>query len=85
MNLLDIGVMRMVQGRRLDATGLYYCGARYYDTNAIRFISSDSVVLNPANPQRLNRYVCTNELKLGQPGVRILNADLFNYLAGELR
>jgi RHS repeat-associated protein len=28
-------------GQRLDTTGLYYYGARYYDTQIGRFISSD--------------------------------------------
>jgi RHS repeat-associated protein len=43
-------------GQRLDATGLYYYGARYYDATIGRFISADTIVPNPANPQSLNRY-----------------------------
>jgi RHS repeat-associated protein len=31
-------------GQRLDATGLYYYNARYYDTNLGRFISPDTIV-----------------------------------------
>jgi len=56
-------------GQRLDATGLYYYGARYYDSNIGRFISPDPIVQSPANPQNLNRYsyVLNNPLKLVDP------------------
>ena len=48
-------------GQRLDATGLYYYNARYYDATIGRFISPDTVIQNPANPQTLNRYsYCVN-------------------------
>lgn len=52
-------------GQRLDGTGLYYYGARYYDAEIGRFISPDSIVQNYANPQSLNRYsyVFNNPLK----------------------
>jgi RHS repeat-associated protein len=35
---------------------VYYYGARYYDPALARFISADTVVPEPANPQSLNRY-----------------------------
>ncbi|MCA8977811.1 MAG: VCBS repeat-containing protein [Planctomycetes bacterium] len=35
---------------------LVYMGARYYDTRARRFLSPDSRVTDPGNPQDLNRY-----------------------------
>ena len=38
------------------ATGLYYYGARDDDPIAGRFISADSIVPSPGNPQALNRY-----------------------------
>ncbi|MBI5756782.1 MAG: cell wall hydrolase, partial [Nitrospirae bacterium] len=37
--------------------GLYYYGARYYNPQLGRFISPDSIVPNPGNPQDLNRYI----------------------------
>ena len=36
--------------------GLYYYGARYYDPGLGRFITADTVVQSPSNPQTLNRY-----------------------------
>jgi RHS repeat-associated protein len=48
-------------GQRLDGTGLYYYGARYYDAGIGRFISADTIVQSPGNPQTLNRYsYCLN-------------------------
>ena len=44
-------------GHELDPeTGLYYCGARYYDAPQGRFISPDTIVQSPGDPQTLNRY-----------------------------
>lgn len=44
-------------GQELDAeTGLYYYGARYYNPQLGRFISADTIVGNPGDPQDLNRY-----------------------------
>jgi|GEM_PF-4546258 len=44
-----------------DETGLYYYGARYYDPMLGRFISADSIVQAPLDPQTLNRYsYCRN-------------------------
>ena len=40
-------------GQTLDDTGIYYYNARYYDPLIGRFISPDSIVQNPANPQSL--------------------------------
>lgn len=48
-------------GQRLDSTGLYYYGARYYDPTIGRFISADTFVPDFVNPQSLNRYsYCLN-------------------------
>ena len=43
-------------GQRRDATGFYFYHARYYDAALGRFVSPDSVVQAPADPQSLNRY-----------------------------
>ena len=37
-------------------TGLLFYNARYYDPALRRFISADTIVPNPGNPQDLNRY-----------------------------
>jgi len=48
-------------GKELDSTGLYYYGARYYDPEIGRFITADTIVPGPFNPQTLNRYsYCDN-------------------------
>jgi len=48
-------------GQRLDdETGLYYYGARYYDPVIGRFITPDTIVQAPDNPQTLNRYTYCN-------------------------
>jgi RHS repeat-associated protein len=49
-------------GQRLDdTTGLYYYGARYYDPAMGRFITPDTIIQSPYDPQTLNRYVyCRN-------------------------
>jgi RHS repeat-associated protein len=56
-------------GQRLDSTGLYYYGARYYDPSIGRFISADTIVPDPYNPQTLNRYsyCINNPLKYVDP------------------
>ena len=38
------------------AGGLYFYNARYYDPALGRFISADTIVPQPGNPQSLNRY-----------------------------
>jgi len=47
-------------GQKLDAsTGLMYYVARYYDPVLGRFVSADTIVPEPGNPQALNRYSYT--------------------------
>ena len=43
-------------GQRLDSTGLYYYGARYYDPAIGRFISPDTTIPDGCNTQSINRY-----------------------------
>jgi len=53
-------------GQTRDAsTGLMYYGARFFDPALGRFLSPDSIVPQPGNPQSLNRYSYTlnNPLK----------------------
>ncbi len=48
-------------GKKLDdETGLYYYGARYYDPLLGKFITPDTIVQAPSNPQTLNRYAYCN-------------------------
>lgn len=57
-------------GQRLDtSTDLMFYNARYYDPAIGRFISADTIVPNPANPQDLNRYsyVRNNPVSFNDP------------------
>jgi RHS repeat-associated protein len=65
----NIPTDKLFTGQRLDSTGLYYYGARYYDATIGRFISADSIVQSPTNPQTLNRYsyALNNPLKYVDP------------------
>ncbi|MDX6766087.1 MAG: toxin TcdB middle/N-terminal domain-containing protein [Candidatus Methylacidiphilales bacterium] len=52
-----------------EDTGLYYFNARYYDPELGRFISADTIVPDPQNPQTFNRYAYSlnNPLKYVDP------------------
>ncbi len=39
-----------------DNSGLYYFGARYYDAELGRFMTPDTILPDPMNPRKLNRY-----------------------------
>ena len=57
-------------GQRNDSyIGLYFYNARMYDPALGRFISPDSIVPAPQNPQTLNRYAYTrnNPIKYNDP------------------
>ena len=56
-------------GQRLDGTGLYYYGARYYDPSTGRFISADPTIPDVFNPRKINPYTYTrnNPLKYCDP------------------
>ena len=57
-------------GQRNEGTiGLYDYGARFYDPLLGRFVSADTVVPEPGNPQALNRfsYVLNNPLRYIDP------------------
>ncbi|MEJ2211336.1 MAG: RHS repeat-associated core domain-containing protein [Anaerolineae bacterium] len=52
-----------------DTMGLYHMGARHYDPELGRWISPDTLVPDPSNPQSLNRfsYAYNNPLRLVDP------------------
>ena len=57
-------------GQLLDSPlGLYHMGARWYDPALARWLSADTIVPTPANPQSLSRYsyVLGNPLGLIDP------------------
>jgi RHS repeat-associated protein len=53
----------------LDGLGIYAIGARWYDPALARWLSPDTLVPEPGNPQSLNRYswVLGNPLKFVDP------------------
>jgi RHS repeat-associated protein len=53
----SVSMSHKYTAQEFDAeTGLYYYNARYYNPQLGRFISPDTIVPDPANPQALNRY-----------------------------
>jgi len=63
-------VNHMYTGQELDSeTGLYNYNARLYDPDLGRFMTPDSIVPDPLNPQSLNRYayVQNNPINLIDP------------------
>jgi RHS repeat-associated protein len=56
-------------GQKLDATGLMYYGARYYDRHIGVFVSPDTLVPDPTNVWDYNRfaYARLNPLKYNDP------------------
>jgi RHS repeat-associated protein len=61
---------RLYTGQVLEAgVGLYYYGARWYDQALGRWISPDTIIPQPGNPQSLNRYSYVNSrpLNLNDP------------------
>ena len=52
----SVNTTKEFTGQRLDATGLYYYNARYYDPQIGRFISADTASPDLMNPQTFNKY-----------------------------
>jgi RHS repeat-associated protein len=71
---------RKFTGQRLDSTGLYYYGARYYDDTIGRFISPDTFIQNYTDPQSINRYtyVFNNPLRYTDPTGQFGLGDIKN-------
>ena len=55
--------------REITGLGIYHYGARFYSPKLGRFLSADSIVPNPANPQDFNRfsYVRNNPVRYTDP------------------
>jgi RHS repeat-associated protein len=51
-------------GQRLDGVSLYHMGARWYNAAVGLWLSADTVVPDPTNPQDLNRYSYVNNRPL---------------------
>ncbi len=73
-------------GQRKDATGLYFYNARYYDSALGRFLSADTIVPSPANPQSLNRYsyVLNSPLRYTDPSGHFEEDEIDRYLEHQL-
>jgi len=72
-------------GQELDfSTDLYFYNARYYDPSLARFISADSIVPDPLDPQSFNRYsyVRNNPINLTDPtGHSFFSSILKSFIA----
>jgi RHS repeat-associated protein len=68
---------RFTGQREQASVGLYHMGARFYDVALGRWISADTIVPEPGNPQDLNRYsyVRGNPLKFSDPSGHLAEGD----------
>ena len=69
-------------GQLDSGLGLMYYGARFYDGALGRFISPDTIVPEPGNPQALNRYsyVLNNPLRYTDPTGMFSEDEIMQYL-----
>ena len=61
---------KLFTGQRLVADlGIYHYGARFYSPKLGRFLSADTMIFNPDNPQKFNRYsyAINNPLRYSDP------------------
>ncbi|MCP4481452.1 MAG: hypothetical protein GY817_01300 [bacterium] len=78
---------RQYTGQVYDGNvGLYYYNARYYDSELKRFITPDTIVPNPYDPQSLNRYsYCQNNpIIYADPSGHFLTAIIVGAVIGAL-
>jgi RHS repeat-associated protein len=69
-------------GQRRDVgTGLYFYGARYYDSAIGRFVQPDTIVPGTGNLQALNRYAYTlnNPLRYSDPTGMFSEEEIMKY------
>jgi RHS repeat-associated protein len=84
LNQGSVNLKHKYTGQEEDPeTGLYYYNARYYDPQLGRFISADSIVQEPDDPQSFNRYSYTrnNPLIYTDPTGNWY-MDLYSYSGG---
>jgi RHS repeat-associated protein len=72
-------------GQRDAGVGLYHMGARFYDVALARWISADTLVPNPQNPQSLNRYswVVGNPLRFVDPSGHFTEDQIMQHFGVE--
>jgi RHS repeat-associated protein len=88
LNTGTVNVPYKYTGKELDAsTGLYFYEARYYDATLGRFISADTIVPNPRDPQDLNRYTYAgnNPLIYTDPTGHLRLGRFFRRTFGDVR
>jgi len=63
---------------KLDTTGLYYYGARWYDPAIMAFASADTLIPDPGNPLDWNRYMYArgNSIRLPTQQVMLQNVQM---------
>jgi RHS repeat-associated protein len=75
------------RGQEYDgSTGLYFYQARYYDATLGRFVSADTLVAYPGDPQDLNRYsyARNNPLRYTDPSGHGWFSDTFGGTLGSV-
>jgi RHS repeat-associated protein len=84
-----VDVAHKFTGKELDAeTGLYFYEARYYDPALARFITPDTIISQPGDPQDFNRYTYArnNPLKYTDPtGHKFKWKNIFKHIVNAIR
>ncbi len=70
-------------GQREESSfGLYYYGARWYDTALGRFVQADTMIPNPSNPQAWDRYAYVYNNPLSYSDISGHNPSWLDFLMG---